>query len=58
MRSLSFADIERVTVEAIKTMLLHEGQNLSARDLAEELRVWRISVMAARRKRGEQASEF
>lgn len=50
MNGLSFADIEQVLVETIKTMLLEDRSTLRLLDAEKELEVWRSAVRNARRK--------
>ena len=50
MAELSYADIERVVIEAVKTMILSEEGTLSAQNLLAELRVWRTSVVRAKKR--------
>jgi len=50
MTRMSFADIERVSVEAVKTMLLDDRDSLRTKDMTDELRVWRSSLKSARTK--------
>ncbi len=52
MATLSYADIEHVSVEAIKTMILNDRESLTAREIASELRSWKGSVNAAKRHQG------
>lgn len=52
MTRLSYADIERVSVEAVKTMLLEDRETLSSRDILAELRTWKSAVHGARRRPG------
>lgn len=41
MSSLSYADIQRVTIEAIKTMILEGRENLQSRDISEQLKAFK-----------------
>jgi AAA+ superfamily predicted ATPase len=50
MSSLSYADIQRVTVEAIKTMILEGREHLQSQDVTEQLRAYRNAIAAARSK--------
>jgi len=51
--ALSYSDIERVTVEAVKTMLLEERDVVRSSDLLEQARSFRQSINAAKgRPRG------
>jgi SpoVK/Ycf46/Vps4 family AAA+-type ATPase len=52
MSGLSYADIERVSIEAVKTMVLENRETLSVRDIAAELRLWKAAVQGAQRKAG------
>lgn len=47
---LSFAAIERVVVESIKTMILNERDELRPADVTEQLRSFKEAVSAAQRK--------
>jgi hypothetical protein len=49
MSTLSFAVIERVLVESIKTMIIQEETGLSTKEILRELSVWRNSVAHAQR---------
>lgn len=55
MTSLSYSDIQRVTVEALKTMLLNERDALKAEIVLAELQVWRKSVLKAKKRIGAKA---
>ena len=44
MGTLSYADIEHIVVEAVKTILLAERDSLQTKDLLGELRAWKASV--------------
>jgi AAA+ superfamily predicted ATPase len=61
MNGLSFADINRVTVEAIKTMILDGRQQLQARDIVDWIQAYRKDFAQARaqplRRRSKPASE-
>jgi len=52
MVSLSYADIERVVIEAVKTMLLAEKAALKAVDVIEELQTWKTSLHKAQNRMG------
>jgi SpoVK/Ycf46/Vps4 family AAA+-type ATPase len=52
MAALSYADIEHIVVEAVKTMLLAEGETLQTQALLAELRSWKASVQRARKRVG------
>jgi hypothetical protein len=41
MSSLSYADIQRITVEAIKTMILEGRENLQSQDISEQLKAFK-----------------
>lgn len=62
MHGLSFADISRVTVEALKTMILDGRQQLRAMDIADRIQAYRKDLTSAkagpRRRRAQPASEF
>ncbi len=49
--TMSFSDIERATIDAIKTMLLQDRTALGAADIHRELVQWKM-VMSASKKRG------
>ncbi len=55
MASLSYSDIQRVTIEAVKTMLLNEGETLKTQTLLAELRLWQKSVLKAKKRSGAKA---
>ncbi len=55
MEKLSFADIEHVTVEAVKSMILQNREALLSRDVLHELTAWRKSVQSAKRRNGATA---
>lgn len=61
MNGLSFADINRVTVEAIKTMILAGRQQLPAIDIADRIQAYRRDLTQAKavplRRRNQPASE-
>lgn len=50
MNSLSFADIERVTVEAIKTMILEGRNQLRSEDISLHLKAYRTALTSAQSK--------
>ncbi len=50
MSSLSYADIQRVTVEAVKTMILEGREHLQSKDITEQFRIYRNALLAARSK--------
>jgi SpoVK/Ycf46/Vps4 family AAA+-type ATPase len=52
MGTLSYADIEHVIVETVKTMLLAERDTLQTKDLLAELRAWRASLQRAKKRAG------
>jgi SpoVK/Ycf46/Vps4 family AAA+-type ATPase len=52
MAALSYADIEHVVVETVKTMLLAEANTLHSKNLLAELRMWRASVQRAKKRVG------
>lgn len=47
---MSYADIERVIVEAVKTMLLEDRSTLRVPDVKQELTTWRAGIRDAQRK--------
>ena len=55
MASLSYSDIQRVTVEAVKTMILNEGDTLQTQNLLAELQAWKKSVQKAKKRNGARA---
>jgi len=55
--SLSFADIERVVTEAVKTVVLENRESLHNSDVLDELRDYRDSIAAARRESPRQGNE-
>jgi len=56
MNSLSYADIQRITVEAIKTMILEGRESLQTRDITDQLRAYKKATNAARTK-GEEVTQ-
>jgi len=50
MASLSYSDIQRVVVEAIKTMLMTEQKMLRSQTLLTELQTWKLSLQKAKRR--------
>jgi MoxR-like ATPase len=52
MTSLSYADIQHVVVEAIKTMLLADRETLYAKDVVAELNAWKRSLRTAQKRDG------
>jgi AAA+ superfamily predicted ATPase len=52
MDKLAYADIERIATEAVKTMILEGKETVAINDISSELRTWRTSVDAAKRKNG------
>lgn len=50
MNSFSFADIERVTIEAIKTMILEGRSDLCAQDILEQIKSHRIDLSTSKFK--------
>lgn len=50
--SLSYAEIERVAIDAVKSMILSERQSLSVQDIDEELAAWQAATRGARRRPG------
>jgi len=61
MTGLSFADINRVTVEAVKTMILEGRQQLRAMDVASRIQAYKRDLVQAkagpRRRRTQPSSE-
>ncbi len=53
MTALSYADIEHIVIEAVKTMLLAESDILETRALLAEFRTWKAAVQRARRRGGD-----
>jgi AAA+ superfamily predicted ATPase len=49
---LSYAEIEHVVTESLKTMVLEGRDSLRVRDITEDLRAWRSSIADARRRNG------
>jgi SpoVK/Ycf46/Vps4 family AAA+-type ATPase len=47
MSSLSYADIQRITVEAIKTMILEGRENLQTQDISEQLKDFKKATSEA-----------
>lgn len=54
MSTLSYADIEHIVVEAVKTMLLADRKTLCARDVIAELQTWKKSLRTAQKRDGVQ----
>lgn len=52
MLGFSFADIEKIAVEAVKTMILEGRENLTERDLTTELKMF-VNAGAARKPKGD-----
>lgn len=52
MAPLSYADIEHIVVEAVKTMLLADGESLQTKHLLAELQTWKVSVQRAKKRAG------
>jgi ATP-dependent 26S proteasome regulatory subunit len=52
MTSMSFAEIERATIEAIKTMILEHREVLQWRDLQTEVQRRKISTTRAQKRNG------
>jgi SpoVK/Ycf46/Vps4 family AAA+-type ATPase len=55
--SLSYADIERVVTEAVKTVILEDRQRLDDSDVLEHLKAYKDSIAAARKKPSRQGNE-
>jgi len=45
--SMSYADIQRIVVEGVKTMILEGREKLISRDITEQLRIYRDTVVAS-----------
>jgi SpoVK/Ycf46/Vps4 family AAA+-type ATPase len=52
MAPLSYADIEHIVVEAVKTMLLADGETVQTKHLLTELQTWKASVQRAKKRAG------
>lgn len=50
MSSLSYADIEKIVIEAVKTMILDNRDRLESKDIGDQLKNRRGSLLAARSK--------
>ena len=50
MGTLSYADIQRITVEAIKTMILEEREKLQSQDISEQLKAFKKATSEAKIK--------
>lgn len=50
MSSLSYADIEHITVEAIKTMILEDRERLQSQDISEQLKAFTKATSEAKIK--------
>ncbi|CCI25648.1 ATPase, AAA family protein [Microcystis aeruginosa PCC 9809] len=50
MSSLSYADIQRITIEAIKTMILEGREQLQSQDISEQLKAFKKASSEARTK--------
>jgi SpoVK/Ycf46/Vps4 family AAA+-type ATPase len=55
MSNLSFADVERIAVEAVKTMVLQDRTVLNVNDLQTELKEWKTARSLAQAKNGVRA---
>jgi len=55
--SLSFADIERVVTEAVKSMVLENREILRGADVLEQVKHYKDSIAAARAKSPRQGNE-
>jgi SpoVK/Ycf46/Vps4 family AAA+-type ATPase len=55
--SLSFADIERVATESVKSVILDNREILRDSDLLEQLKNYRDSIAAARKKLPRKTNE-
>ena len=52
MGSMSYADVERSTIEAVKTMILEERSDLREGDVLAEARALKVSLAKAKLKNG------
>ena len=50
LTSLSYADVERVSIEAVKTMILEERSRLAPSDVMRQLRAFKTALATARTK--------
>jgi SpoVK/Ycf46/Vps4 family AAA+-type ATPase len=50
MNSLSYADIQHITIEAIKTMILEGREKLQSQDISEQLKAFKKSTSEAKIK--------
>ena len=55
MAALSYSDIQHITIEAVKTMLLQGKDTLQTADLLSELQIWKRSVQKAKKRNGAKA---
>lgn len=57
MSSLSFADIERVVTEAVKSVILENRESLQSSDILDQLKHYKDSIAAAKEKSPRQSNE-
>ncbi|NER05748.1 MAG: ATP-binding protein, partial [Okeania sp. SIO3C4] len=50
MSLLSYADIERITIEGVKTMILEGREQLRSKDISEQLKAFKKASNEARMK--------
>lgn len=56
MSSLSYADIQRIVVESVKTMILEDREKLQSKDITEQLKIYKAALVAAQ-KRTEKVND-
>ena len=49
LSSISFAEIESITIETVKTMILNERSFISSNDIINQYRIWKSNLRAAQR---------
>ena len=57
MNAFSYADIERVTIEAIKTMILDKRDSIQSKDITEQVANFKKAILASKAT-GETVSDF
>ena len=57
LAGLSFADIERVLVEAVKTQILQDRTSLTPSDVASQLKLFKQMFSMARKRSEQRADE-
>ena len=57
MSSFSYADIQRITVEGIKTAILQGRENIHSKDITEQIKAYKKASAAARSKVGVIVNE-